>query len=89
MPIQLSAEIEQLVQSRVDSGQYASADEVVREAFDLLTSKERAQLEWLHAKVDRALAQCDAGESVDGEEFCSQLLNDLDRRIALECADTR
>jgi len=75
MAIQLTAEIEQLVQSRVDSGQYSSAEDVVRLAFDLLTSKEREELEWLHAKMDRGLAQGESGDVVDGEEFCSRLLN--------------
>lgn len=81
MPIQLTAEIEQLVQSRVDSGQYSSADEVVREAFSLLEIEERdreSKRLRLREKVGRAIEQDDRGESVDGEAFMAKLLAEMD-----------
>jgi len=54
---------------RVDSGQYSSADEVISEAF--------------YWRSRNAIEQDERGESVDGEEFCSLLLNEMDFRIAL------
>ncbi len=80
MPIQLTAEIEQLVQSRVDSGQYSSAEDVVREAFLLLEIEERdreTKRRRLREKIGRAIEQVDRGESVDGEEFMTKFLADM------------
>lgn len=79
--IQLTAEIEQLVQSRVDSGRYSSADEVVREALDLLEIEERdreSKRKRFREKIARAIEQDDRGESVDGEAFMTKFLADMD-----------
>jgi antitoxin ParD1/3/4 len=76
MNIHLTTELEQLVQTRVQSGRYNSASEVVREALRLL--EERDQL--LELRKEAIRQQIDAGweslrreDGVDGETFFAEL----------------
>jgi len=77
MNVSLTAELESYVQAKVESGRYASASEVVREALRLLEQKEQereAALKELQAELDRRLATLDRGEVIDGEEFFTRML---------------
>jgi len=77
MNVSLTAELESYVQAKVDSGRYASASEVVREALRLLEQKERereAALKEFQADLDRRLAALDRGEGIDGEELFARML---------------
>jgi len=70
-----------MVQARVQSGRYNSASEVVREALRLLEQHDSvriAQLKELRARMDEGLAALGRGEGVDGEEFMTGMLRDLD-----------
>ena len=76
MNVHLTAELEQLVQSKVKSGRYNSASEVVREALRLL--EERDQLlelrkEAIRQKIDAGWESLRRGEGVDGEAFFADL----------------
>lgn len=76
MNVHLTAELEQLVQSKVKSGRYNSASEVVREALRLL--EERDQLlelrkEAIRRKIDEGYESLSRGEGVDGETFFADL----------------
>jgi antitoxin ParD1/3/4 len=76
MNVHLTAELEQLVQSKVKSGRYNSASEVVREALRLL--EERDQLlelrkEAIRQKIDEGWESLARGEGVDGEAFFADL----------------
>jgi antitoxin ParD1/3/4 len=76
MNVHLTAELEQLVQSKVKSGRYNSASEVIREALRLL--EERDQLmelrkEAIRQKIDEGWESLRRGEGLDGEEFFAAL----------------
>ena len=83
MNVHLTPELEQLVQTKVQSGRYNSASEVVREALRLMEQKDELrtiQLQELRKRMDKGLAQAERGEGVDGEVFMQGLLEDLDTR---------
>ena len=63
MNVNLTPQLEELVRSKVESGLYGSASEVVREALRLMDEQDRvraAKLEQLRAEVRRGL---DSGQS--------------------------
>lgn len=81
MNVDLTPELEDLVRSKVQSGRYHSASEVVSEALRLLEQQDAArplQLEELRNRMDRALGESARGEGVDGEAFLQKMLDDLD-----------
>ncbi len=83
MNVHLTPELEQLVQSKVQSGRYNSASEVVREALRLMEHKDEiraAQMQKLRSRIDQALGEADRGEGADGEQFMQNLIEDLDTR---------
>jgi antitoxin ParD1/3/4 len=73
MEISLSPELEKYLQSKVETGRYASASEVIREALSLLERKEEQDLASFHAELDRRIASLDRGEGIDGEKFFASL----------------
>ena len=93
MNVHLTAELEQLVQAKVQSGRYNSASEVVpealrlmeQEALRLMEQKDEVranQLEELRSRIDKGLAQADRNEGADGEMYMEQMIADLDPREA-------
>lgn len=67
MNISLTPELERIVKSKVDSGLYNNASEVIREALRLMAEQERMEamkLELLRAEIDLAWQQADRGEFV-------------------------
>lgn len=58
-------ELQQGVQSRVKSGAYASASEVMRAALRALDREEAAINDWLRNKVDESLADPRPNVSAD------------------------
>jgi antitoxin ParD1/3/4 len=76
MNVSLTPELENFVQTKVTSGRYSSASEVVREALRLLENQEKARAAQLHefqTEVDRRLASLDRGDGVDGETVFAQI----------------
>ena len=76
MNVHLTPELEQLVQTKVKSGRYNSASEVVREALRLF--EERDQLlelrkEAIRQQIDEGWNSLRRGEGVDGETFFAAL----------------
>jgi antitoxin ParD1/3/4 len=68
MNVSLTPELQQFVQSKVESGRYNSASEVVREALRLLEDHEQAratQLAEFNRELERRLVSLDSGERVD------------------------
>jgi antitoxin ParD1/3/4 len=68
MNVSLTPELEKLVSSKVESGRYNSASEVVREALRLLEEHESAraaQLVEFNKELGRRLAALDRGEVVE------------------------
>ncbi len=81
MTVSLTPELEVFVASRVESGKFLSASEVVREGLRLLEEREErrdAELARLRRRIQVGLDQACAGELVDGE----QTFTDLERRAA-------
>lgn len=81
MHVDLTPELEQLVQARLQSGHYHSPAEVLREALTLLEQRDELRairITELHSRMDRALAESDRGEGADGETFIERMLEDLD-----------
>ena len=76
MNVSLTPELEQFVQSRVSSGRYQTASEVIREGLRLLEEREHARdvaMEELRAKIRRGAEQADRGELLDGESVFEEI----------------
>ena len=83
MNVNLTPELEQLVQTKVQSGRYNSASEVVREALRLMEQKDEVrsiQLQELRNRMDHALGESVRGEGTGGEQFMQEMIDDLDTR---------
>ena len=76
MPLQLPIDLEALVQRRLASGAYASAEEVLRRALEALDAEENwtdSERQALDSTIDRALEQV-ATHRVYGPEGARQKL---------------
>jgi antitoxin ParD1/3/4 len=85
MNVSLTPELEQFVQSRVATGRYQTASEVVREGLRLLEERERAReiaLKELRAKIRRGVEQADRGELIDGDSVFEEIRQLSARRRA-------
>lgn len=88
MNVNLTPDLEQLVHTKVQTGRYNSASEVVREALRLMEEHhqvETMQKAEIRQKLDAGLASARAGRLSDGEEFLAQLLTELDADIRADC----
>jgi antitoxin ParD1/3/4 len=68
MNVSLTPELEKFVSTKVESGRYNSASEVVREALRLLEAHDSVratQLAQFNEELSRRLAALDRGEVVD------------------------
>jgi len=71
MNVSLTPELEQFVNTKVESGRYHSASEVIREALRLLEEHEHAkavQLAEFNRELGRRLSSLDRGKRVNPEE---------------------
>ena len=76
MNVSLTPELERFVQSRVASGRFQTASEVVREGLRLLEERELSRetaLKELRAKIRRAVEQADRGEILDGDAVFEEI----------------
>jgi antitoxin ParD1/3/4 len=76
MNVSLTPELEHFVQTKVTTGRYTSASEVVREALRLLEDHDKArsaQLDEFRSETDRRLASLNRGEGIDGEKVFAQI----------------
>jgi len=76
MNVNLTPELEQLVQDKVASGYYVSQSEVVREALRLLAEQDRlreAHVERLREALAEGLQQADRGELIDGAALVAEM----------------
>jgi antitoxin ParD1/3/4 len=74
--VSLTPELEQFVSSRVASGRYTSASEVVRQGLRLLQEQEvdrQATLERLRNQINLGLDQARRGELMTGEAVFDKL----------------
>ncbi len=85
MNVDLTPELEKLVEGKVESGQYNSASEVVRDALRLMESADELrgiQLQQIRDRIEKGLDDVADGRVVDGETFTTGLLEELDTRAA-------
>jgi antitoxin ParD1/3/4 len=71
MNVSLTAELEEFVQKKVESGRYTSASEVIRAGLRLLEQEDEARaarLAAMRAEVRVGIDQAERGELVDGEK---------------------
>lgn len=85
MNVSLTKALEDFVNTKVASGRYGSASEVVREALRLLEHRDRvreAQLSELREEIGKGISQLDAGESeaLDIQKIKAQARKKLRRR---------
>lgn len=76
MNVSLTPELERLVESKVQSGRYQSAGEVIREGLRLLDDQDRLReirLEEVRRKVQAGLDELDRGEGIDGGTVLAEL----------------
>jgi antitoxin ParD1/3/4 len=76
MNVSLTPELEQFVQTKVESGRYNSASEVVREALRLLQDHEQAratQLAEFNRELGQRLSSLNCGERIDPAKVPSRL----------------
>lgn len=77
--VSLSPERVEFVNSRIQSGRYASTEALVEEALRLLEqrdSEREAALREIREKIEEGYQAALRGELVDGEEFIEDLLQD-------------
>jgi len=67
MNVSLTPELEKFVASKVESGLYNNASEVVREGLRLLKEHDDIRLKW-REQIERGWLQAQSGQVVDGEE---------------------
>jgi antitoxin ParD1/3/4 len=75
MNLTLKPELENFIQQEILAGKYASPDEAIEAALNLLQSKhatDRLATE-LRSQIDSAAAQLDRGEGLDGEAVIANL----------------
>ena len=83
MNVNLTPELEELIQNKVRSGLYNNQSEVVREALRLWVEQDRlreAHLEKLRGVLAEGLAQADRGEHLDGPEVVEEVRESLRQR---------
>ncbi len=83
MNVNLTPELEALIQRKVASGLYNNQSEVVREALRLLAEQDRvreAHAARLRKALAKGLAQADRGELLDGPGVVAEVRRSLRKR---------
>lgn len=76
MNVSLTPELERIVNVKVESGQYNSASEVVREGLRLLQQRDEAyerKLAWLKGEIQIGMDELEAGLDRDGAEVMEEI----------------
>ena len=83
MNVNLTPELEELVQQKVKSGLYNNQSEVVREALRLFAQQDQireAHLTRLRSALAEGLEQADRGELLDGKQVVDEMREMLRER---------
>jgi antitoxin ParD1/3/4 len=81
MHVDLTPELEELVQSKVKSGRYNSASEVVREALRILEQRDEVfalRKEDIRKQIDEGWQSAKRGEFADGDEVFDRIDAELE-----------
>ncbi len=79
MNVSLPPHLEAIVRRKVDSGLYGDADDVIRDALQLLDERDELRWEQLRAEIRKGLNQLERGEGV---EWTTELLERLKQEAA-------
>lgn len=77
MNVSLTPELEQFIDTKVKSGFYTSASEVVREGLRLLAESDeirKKRIDILNLEIDKGIASLANGDVMTGEEAYGHLL---------------
>jgi antitoxin ParD1/3/4 len=81
MNVSLTPMLDRYVRSKVESGRYQSASEVVRESLRALQERERGEQQFwtgVRKKIGEARLDQAAGRVVDGEAAMASILAEID-----------
>ena len=81
MKVDLTPELEQLVQGKVKSGRYSSASEVVREALRLLEHRDEVftfRKDEIRTQIEEGWQSAQRGEFVDGADVFDRIDSELE-----------
>ena len=82
--VSLTPELESYIASKVESGNYTSASEVVREGLRLLQAAEETKGQWAtgaREKIERGWQQAQSGQLVDGAEAMGRIKGRMEATI--------
>ncbi len=80
MKVSLTPELEELIQEKINSGQYTSVSEIIAEGLRLLDERDKlkaARLAELKEKIREGIEAADRGELIDGEEVFAELEDEI------------
>lgn len=86
MNVSLTPKALQFIQSLLETGEYASADEVIMAGIELLEERKRiykGRFEELRKEITIGIEAADRGEVIDGEALFAELEEDI-REIEME-----
>jgi putative addiction module CopG family antidote len=87
MTIELPRELEELVRSRVERGDYASLERLVREAVERLLDQDEDEREELQQAVEEGLRDIERGDYAEYDEHTKDLAKDVHERGLKRIAD--
>ena len=71
--VSLPAELEEFIESKVASGEYVHASEVVRDALRLLMERDAEKLERLRAEIQKGVDDFDNGRFLPHDEAWKEI----------------
>lgn len=77
MSISLTPDQEHFIETKLQSGKYHSAEEILEIALRLLDEYDRSEADWVEdvrAKIDAAIEASAHTDPVDGETFVNSIL---------------
>lgn len=79
--VSLGDHFTKFIEDQVESGRYATASDVIRDALRLMETQRLGE-QWLRQRMADAEAQVRSGRThVDGDEFWTSLNADVDERV--------
>ena len=81
MNVSLTPELEHFIQTKVNSGMYTSASEVIRESLRLLHTHDDLQnqrIKQLNQEIDIGLQQLNAGKKIPAHESYGRMKQKID-----------
>ena len=83
MNVELSQDLEEIVQNKIRSGIYHSTDDVLRQALRVLDERDQfleLQKQTMRAQISQGLESLRKGDSYDTDEVFDEIEAELDRR---------